>query len=74
MNIINNKLKIGAEKPFRFLHMSDTHFTLADDRDDKRKVDLGKARSNWYADAEAVSSEIEAYAKENNLLITHTGD
>lgn len=74
MNIINNKLKIGAEKPFRFLHMSDTHFTLADDRDGKRKVDLGKARTNWYSGAEAVSSEIEAYAKENGLMIAHTGD
>ena len=74
MNLIQNKLKVGAEKPFRFLHMSDTHFTWADDRDDKRKQDLAKARTNWYADAEKVSCEIEAYAKENGLLITHTGD
>ena len=74
MNLMKNKIKVGAEKPFRFLHMSDTHFTLADERDDRRKLDLAKARTNWYADAEQVSSEIEAYAKENNLLITHTGD
>ena len=74
MNLIHNKIKIGAEKPFRFLHMSDTHFALADDRDDKRKNDLAKARSGWYSDAEKVSSEIEAFAKENHLTIAHTGD
>ena len=74
MNLIQNKIKVGAERPFRFLHMSDTHFTLADERDGKRKIDLAKARTNWYADAEKVSSEIEAFAKENHLLITHTGD
>lgn len=74
MNLIKNKLQLGIEKPFHFLHMSDTHFALADERDDKRKLDLAKARSAWYAEAETVSSEIEAFAKENNLLITHTGD
>ncbi|MBQ8214342.1 MAG: metallophosphoesterase [Clostridia bacterium] len=74
MNLIHNKIKIGAEKPFHFLHMSDTHFALADDRDDKRKNDLAKARSGWYSDAEKVSSEIEAFAKENHLTIAHTGD
>ena len=74
MNLIPTKLKIGLDKPLRFLHMSDTHFTLADDRDGKRKTDLAWARTNWYSEAEAVSGEIEAYAKENGLLITHTGD
>ena len=74
MNLIRNKLKIGAEKPFRFLHMSDTHFVLADERDDQRKRDLAAARKNWYADAPEVSDEIEAYARANHLLIAHTGD
>lgn len=74
MNLIKNKLQLGIEKPFHFLHMSDTHFALTDERDDKRKLDLAKARSAWYAEAETVSSEIEAFAKENNLLIAHTGD
>ena len=74
MNLIQNKIKVGAEKPFRFLHMSDTHFTLADERDDVRKIELAKNRTKWYSDAEKVSSEIETYAKENDLMITHTGD
>lgn len=74
MNLIHNKIKIGVEKPFCFLHMSDTHFALADDRDDKRKNDLAKARCGWYSNAEKVSSEIEAFAKANHLTIAHTGD
>ena len=74
MNLIYNKIKVGAEKPFRFLHMSDTHFTLADERDDKRKNDLAKQRSQWHSDAEEISAEVEAFAKEHQLLIAHTGD
>ena len=74
MNLIQTKIKVGAEKTFRFLHMSDTHFTLADTRDDQRKIELAQNRTNWYSDAEKVSGEIEAYAKENGLMITHTGD
>ena len=74
MNLIRNKIKVGAEKPFRFLHASDTHFTLADERDDARKIELAKSRTEWYSDAEKVSSEIEVYAKENDLMIAHTGD
>lgn len=74
MQLIQNKIKVGAEKPFRLLHMSDTHFTLADERDDTRKIELAKNRTAWYSEAERVSGEIEAYAKENDLMITHTGD
>lgn len=74
MNLIRNKLQIGAEKPFRFLHMSDTHFVLADQRDDERKIKLAEARNQWYSGAAKVAEEVEKYARENHLLITHTGD
>lgn len=74
MNVIKNRIVVGAEKPFSFLHMSDTHFTFADERDDQRKVELGISRTKWYSDAEKVSSGIEMFAKENGLLIAHTGD
>ena len=74
MEIIRNKIKVGAEKPFRFLHMSDTHFALADERDGQRKVDLGIARRKWHSTAEQISTEVENYAKENGLMIAYTGD
>ena len=74
MNLTRNTLSIGAEKPFRFLHMSDTHCVLADEKDDQRKRDLAVNRRNWYAGAPEVSREIEAYAQKNHLMIAHTGD
>lgn len=74
MEIIKNKIKVEAEKPFRFLHMSDTHFTLADKRDDERKQLLAKERTKWHSTAEQISTEVETYAKKNGLMIAHTGD
>ena len=37
MDILLDELKIGVEKPFTVLHASDTHLSLADERDDQRK-------------------------------------
>ena len=74
MNLIDTHLTVGAEKPFRFLHMSDTHFTLADGRDDERKRLLAAERTKWHSTAEDISCEVEEYAKKNGLMIAHTGD
>ncbi len=74
MNLIKNKICIGAEKPFSFLHMSDTHFTYADERDGQRKTELAEGRAPVFPDAERFAREAEEYAKANNLLICHTGD
>lgn len=74
MNLTRNHLTVGAEKPFRFLHMSDTHFTLADERDDARKRALAEQRTKWHANAEEISAEAEAFAHEHQLMIAHTGD
>ena len=74
MQLITNRIKAGAEKPFRFLHMSDTHFALVDDRDDQRKNQLGAVRRKWYSDAEKTVDEIETYARVHQLPIMHTGD
>lgn len=74
MKLIETKLTIGAEKPFHFLHMSDTHFTLADGRDDARKQALAADRTKWHSDAETISAEAEAFARKQELMIAHTGD
>lgn len=74
MKLIETKLTVGAEKPFRFLHMSDTHFTLADGRDDARKQALSEQRTKWHANAEEISAETEAFARKQALMIAHTGD
>lgn len=38
-------VKAGASKPFGVLHVSDTHITRADNRDDERKIKLAASRS-----------------------------
>ena len=40
MNYIETTICAGAAQPFRFLHISDQHLALADDRDDPRKREL----------------------------------
>lgn len=74
MEILKSEINIGIEKPFTFIHMSDTHLTLADERDDDRKIQLGKDRLNGFPQAEEVLEKTIAYAKETGYTICHTGD
>jgi hypothetical protein len=74
MHKIITRLDVGAEKPFTLLHISDTHLTHADERDDERKLELAKARSEAFPNAEIFLSEVSAYANEINTTILHTGD
>ncbi len=74
MEILKTEINIGIEKPFTFIHMSDTHLTLADERDDDRKMQLAKDRLNGFPEAEKVLEEATAYAKKTGYTICHTGD
>ena len=74
MNIIETKIKAGASEPFRLLHISDTHLTLADGRDGQRKLDLAADRSNYFLKAEEYLDEACKMAKSENIPIVHTGD
>ena len=74
MKILHTPVVCGAEKPFTLLHISDTHLTLADERNDKRKLDLAKGRSTCFTTALSDLEEAERYAKEHDLTIVHTGD
>jgi len=76
MKIIENTLKVGAKEPFEVLHLSDTHLTYTDGReqDNGRKLALAKDRLRIFAHAESDLMEAEAYAKDNGLTIIHTGD
>ena len=38
MNVIETEIKVGLSEPALVIHMSDTHFTLADERDGERKL------------------------------------
>lgn len=74
MNIITTELNLGAKEPFTILHISDTHLTEADARNDQRKIDLAKNRLSAFPNAEANLSEIVRVSKEQNAVVINTGD
>ena len=67
-------ISIGLEKPFRAFHISDTHLTLADDRENDRKKALAQGRSAHFKTSEQCFAASLAHAREQNELLLHTGD
>jgi 3',5'-cyclic AMP phosphodiesterase CpdA len=74
MSIIETKIEIGAKKPFRVVHISDTHLTYADMRDGERKVALSERRSQYFKEAEETLALAAETAKRYDAPILHTGD
>ena len=74
MKLIETNITVGAVEPFELLHISDTHLTLADDRDDERKLKLAEERAKYFPHAEEYLAEAEEYAAERDMTIVHTGD
>ncbi len=74
MKFTEHKLNIGAENPFSFLHVSDTHLTFADQRDGERKVKLSESREKVFPDAPLNFAETKIKADELGCFIAHTGD
>lgn len=74
MKIIETRLHIGLPAPVSLLHISDTHLTYADERDDRRKIDLAAARTPCFPhNAEDLAAAC-AYARKAGIPILHTGD
>ena len=79
MQITEITIPVGAEKPFRMLHMSDNHLSLADERDNERKNALAVARANSFTGNHPEKllenlADLMDLAKKENLTILHTGD
>ncbi|MBQ8342054.1 MAG: metallophosphoesterase [Clostridia bacterium] len=74
MSIIETKLNVGAQTPFRVLHVTDTHLTDADLRDGERKVTLAEKRAKIFPLADATLELAAKVAKEQGVPIVHTGD
>ncbi|MBQ3178530.1 MAG: metallophosphoesterase [Clostridia bacterium] len=79
MLITEITIPVGAEKPFRMLHMSDNHLSLADERDNERKNTLAAARANAFTGNHPEKllenlADLMDFAKKENLTILHTGD
>ena len=67
-------IKVGAESPFSVLHVSDTHLTRDDNRDDEAKMRLAAGRSRWAAWGEHYLDEAIRYAADRGMYMMHTGD
>lgn len=75
MNILQTEIKIGIEKPVTLMHISDTHLTLADNRDNERKNVLAKERkAGCFPHNDEQMAEIENFARRTGNTILHTGD
>lgn len=67
-------VKIGLEKPFDVMHVSDTHIARADARDNERKVMLASRRGQYMNAGEHYLDEAVHIARENGMYLMHTGD
>ncbi|MGN1346676.1 MAG: metallophosphoesterase family protein [Eubacteriales bacterium] len=74
MPILTSELNLGAARPFVLLHITDTHLTLADERDDERKRALAAKRSQCFGDGADALAWSAAAAREMGALLVHTGD
>lgn len=74
MTILTGKINAGASEPFRIIHVSDTHLTYADSRDDQRKIELSENRSKSFPDNEKMAGEIIRLKKETGYPVIYTGD
>lgn len=67
-------IKVGATAPIKVLHISDTHLTRVDSRDNERKHTLAAKRGSAFPDAEKYFDAAIDYARKNDLMLMHTGD
>ncbi len=72
-------VKVGAERPFSVIHMSDNHICLADERDGERKTELCRNRLNSFTSncperQEQINSAMFDYVRKSGLPLVHTGD
>ncbi len=74
LNFITTKLNLDAEKPFKFLHISDNHTSLADEREEQKKQELAQNRAACFKTANDIIYAAKDYVNENDTFMVHTGD
>ena len=75
LSLAYRHVKIGLEKPFSILHISDTHLCAADGRESEFKRAFAERRNQVFGGRmeEALRDSL-AWAKENVDAVLHTGD
>ena len=81
LQITHSTCKIGLEKPVRFLHITDSHISLADECDSERiKWLAGARRANCFETGREDGITVRyfekaaEYARNNDLFVVYTGD
>lgn len=79
IHLVETPLQIGIKEPFSVWHMSDTHLTKADARENERKQTLARERTATYlrvrADsAEELLADATRICSETKLPLLYTGD
>ena len=72
IKILKSEIKIGLPQPVKFLHVTDSHMALDDPGNDCGRARLfEKDKPGCCAD---YFEQAAGYAKENNMMMLHTGD
>jgi len=76
MKVTPLEIAVGAKKPFKIFHFSDTHITCWGPKDirDEKDFLLYERRSKHFNTAMAVLAASIAYAKKKGVPMLHTGD
>jgi len=72
LDIVKNRIEIGLDRPVKLLHVTDTHISDTDDRDDERKQRICK--SNNIPEIRQYFRETIDYCNENCDMMVHSGD
>ncbi len=72
LNLVKSSLEIGLKKPVKLLHVTDTHISDTDDRDDERKQQI--CRSNPIENIKVNFRDTIDYCNANCDMMVHSGD
>ena len=71
---IYNDIYIGAEKPFKLMHITDIHIARPDETDEERIIALAERRRKRYTFSESFMAEAAEFSERENALPVVTGD
>lgn len=74
LTVTRHTVKVGLTRPLSVLHVSDTHLSFCDGRNDTRKMILASRRFAEMARAEHYLDEALRFAEREHLMFVHTGD
>ena len=74
LKVTRYSVAAGASRPFRVLHVSDTHLSLVDRIDGQPSPRNAEERAKCFPRAEEGLNAALAYARERGETIVHTGD